>query len=194
MLTWQGGKLLTKSTSKRTINYFWGLTLRDAIIASFFGAMIALSKFLIRIPLKIPGHFGIIWMALLTVCCLQLKKGRGGTLAGFIAGTIAVFLFPGKDGILTFFKYFLPGLSLDLLLSFILPLRNRWYLTSLASLLSFALKVLIDVLSGLLLKIPINLLLLGLKISLINHLIFGFTGGALGYFIYTKFLDKELLV
>jgi len=182
---------LIKHTSKQNINFLWGLTLRESIMASLFGVMVAMSKFLIRFPLKIPGHTGIVWMALLTICCLQSKKGRAGALAGFIAGALATFLFPGKDGFLTFFKYFLPALSLDLLINYIPFARQKWYLVSLANMISLAIKLSIDILSGLLLKIPIKPLLFGLKISLVNHLIFGFVGGAIGYFIYVRLMQKH---
>ena len=187
----QGGRLSAKTTSKQTINIFWGLTLREAIMASFFGTMVALSKLIVRIPLKIPGHTGIIWMALLTMCVLTYKKGRAGTLAGLIAGMLAVILFLGKDGFLTFFKYFIPAGSLDLILSLFSVLRQKWYTTALVSLVCFSLKISIDILSGILLRIPLGPLLFGLKLSFFNHMIFGFTGGAIGYFIYNRFIVKR---
>lgn len=159
-------------------------------MASFFGTMVALSKYMIRIPLKIPGHTGVVWMSLLVLCCLLNKRGKACTLAGFIAGMLAVFLFPGKDGFLTFFKYFVPAFSLDILLNSFPLLRQKWYLTSLASLVSFGLKLSIDILSGMLMKIPILPLIIGLKISLLNHIVFGFVGGAIGFFIYQRFLKS----
>ena len=159
-------------------------------MASFFGVMVALSKLIVRIPLKIPGHTGIIWMALLTICVLTYKKGRAGMLAGLIAGMLAVILFPGKDGLLTFFKYFVPASMLDLFLNYAPILRQQWYTVAIASLISFTFKITIDILSGLILKIPMVPLLFGLKLSIFNHMLFGFIGGAIGYLIYTRFLAK----
>lgn len=181
---------MTKKLSNKTINTFWGLTLRESVTVSIFGASIALSKLLIKIPLKIPGHSGLVWMILLTICCLQFNKGRAGSLAGFISGALVFFLFPGKDGLLTFFKYFLPGLSLDVFLFFLPKIRNKWYLITLASSVSYVTKILVDLVSGLINKIPLPVLIVSLKVFLFNHIIFGFLGGLFGYIIYKK-LPKQ---
>jgi hypothetical protein len=47
------------------------MSFRESILSAFLGALIALSK-LIRIPVHIPGHSGLIWIAILTIGCLLI--------------------------------------------------------------------------------------------------------------------------
>lgn len=175
---------MTERTSNLNIKYLWGLSLKESIAAVFFGVLIALSKLAVRFPLDIPGHTGIAWMAMFTICCLTIRKGRSGTLAGFIAGILAVILFPGKDGLLTFFKYFLPGITMDAMLSLLPFLSKHWYCTAAVSALSHLTKLSVDFISGVILNLPFGFLMLKIKASSLNHLIFGFLGGMLGYIVY----------
>lgn len=182
---------MTEKLSNPIINKIWGLSLKETIIASFFGVLTALTKFITRFDMHIPGHTAILWMSLLVICSLWLKKGRAGTMAGCVAGFLAIMLFPGNDGLLTFFKYFLPGLSLDILYSCFPILRQKWFLTSFVAMASLTTKVLVDVVSGLILKIPFNILIWGLRISFLLHAIFGLISGFIGYFLYTRYLVKR---
>jgi hypothetical protein len=182
----RNGKSLIKKLSNKTINKIWGLTLRESVIISIFGAMTALSKFMFKVSLQIPGHSGLIWMILLSLCCLLFRNGRAGSLAGIISGLLVFLLFPGKEGILTIFKYFIPGFCLDMILLLHPKIREKWYLFVITSSISYTAKLLVNLVSGLLLKIPFTLLLLGLKLFFINHLLFGLLGGLVGFFIFNK--------
>jgi len=156
------------------------------------GTIMALSKFAIRIPLDIPGHSGIVWMTVLTVCCLSFKKGRAGTLAGVVAGGLAVLLGMGHEGILTFFKYSLPGFTMDMLF-FLLPiLRKRWYCVAITATFCHLTKLLVNYLAGLILNLPMSFLILGIKVAIISHFFFGFIAGLAGYLITNHTLFKNV--
>jgi len=111
-------------------------------------------------------------------------------MMGFIAGSIAILLFPGNDGFLTFFKYFLPGSVLDLLFTCLPRFRKNAILTALSAMLSLLSKVLVDVVSGLILKIPFGALLVGLEISFLYHALFGFLSGWIAFIVYHRFIAK----
>jgi len=181
---------LTEKPLKPIIKSVWGLSLRETIFASFFGVLVALSKWMIRLDIHIPGHTAIIWMSVLVIGCLWIRKGKAGMMIGFIAGSIAILLFPGNDGFLTFFKYFLPGSVLDLLFTCLPGFRKNAILTALSAMLSLLSKVLVDVVSGLILKIPFGALMVGLEISFLYHALFGFLSGWIAFIVYRRFIAK----
>lgn len=166
-------------------NYLWSLSFRECISITFLGTLIALSKF-IRIPVHIPGHSGLIWIAILTFCCLTYRKPGAGTLAGVVAGFLVVVLAIGSDGPLGFFKYFLPGLTMDLIFTLIPHMREKWYLTAITAAFSHWTKLLCNYIIGTILNLPQSFLVAGVQIATINHLVFGFCGGLLAYIIHSK--------
>jgi hypothetical protein len=172
-------------------HYLWGLTLREAIIATLFGVLIAISKTIIRLPINIPGHTGLFWMAVLTTGCLYLGKRGSGFLMGIISGMICLILTPGKEGIFVFFKYFLPALSMDIIFWVIPSAFKKWYYLGLIAAFCHCTKLVVNYVSGLILHLPMNFVVLGIKVSIINHIGFGFGAGVLAYLIYYKFLIKH---
>lgn len=165
--------------------YLWHLSLRECISITFFGVLIALSK-LIRIPMHIPGHSGLIWIAILTFCCLTFRKTGSGTLAGIVSGFLVCILAIGNEGPFGFFKYFLPGLTMDLIFTLVPLMAKKWYLCAGVAAFSHWTKLLCNYIIGTILDVPQGFLVMGVKISTINHLIFGFGGGVLAFIIYSK--------
>ncbi|MDD4664307.1 MAG: hypothetical protein PHD83_06570, partial [Caldisericia bacterium] len=99
---------------------------------------------------------------------------------------------PGNDGLLNFFKYFFPGLTLDILFNSFPIFRQKWFLTALSTMVSLSTKVLVDLASGLILKFPFWILVWQLRFSFLNHAIFGLMSGILGYYLYTRFLLQHV--
>lgn len=165
--------------------YLWGISLRESIVVTFFGVLIAASK-LIRIPMHIPGHSGLVWIAILTFCCLTFRKAGAGTLAGIVSGFLTTVFAIGNDGPFVFFKYFLPGLTMDLMFTYVPFLSKRWYLVATVGALSHWTKLLCNYIIGTILNLPQGFLIFGVQVSSINHLAFGFCGGAVAYLIHSK--------
>jgi len=183
---------LTEKPLKPVINTFWGVSLQESLIATLFGTLMALTKFITRTHLHIPGHTAIFWMLFLVICCLWIKKGRAGTIAGSVAGFLVIILFPGNDGLLNFFKYFFPGIVLDVLFLIFPSLRNRWVWTGIAAMISLSSKVLVDLITGLIAKIPFGVLVWGLRLSFLNHALFGFLSGSISYWLFTRYLKNKI--
>lgn len=171
---------------KRDIKYLWGLSLKETIAVTFCGALIAISKLIIKIPLNIPGHSGAIWMAILMFCCLRYNKGMSGILAGTIAGLLAVMFGLGKEGPFVFFKYFLPGVTVDLIFCFVSHKSRKLLLVGVVAAFAHWTKLLVNYILGIIFDLPRGFLLLGIKIATVNHLVFGFIGGVIAYFIYER--------
>lgn len=183
---------MIENVSSQNIKYLWGLSLRQSIAVTFFGVLMAVSKLVVKMPLSVPGHTGVAWMAILTICCLCFREGRSGTLAGFISGILAVILFPEKTGILTFFKYFIPGVTMDGISLLVPCYSKRWYTVALTSAFCHLTKLFVNLVAGLIMNIPLGFLALGLTMSTISHFFFGFMGGLIGFIIYNKNPLKKL--
>lgn len=166
--------------------YLWGLRLREAVGCTLFGVLIAVTSSALHMPLHIPGHKGLLNMAILTACCLLYAKPGAGTLAGCISGFVAVIIGIEGKGLLGFFNYFLPGLFMDFFICVIPFLPKRWYTIALASGIAYLAKLFSNYLTGIILNVPMGFLSVGLKVAGLNHLIFGALGGVAGYLVYKK--------
>lgn len=191
MLKKIGRKGWNKKLHKKNSKYIFGLSLQEAVFTVFCGVIITLSKFVIRIPLQIPGHSGVIWMAIFTFCCMMYKRGFPGTLAGIISGVLAVYLGLGKEGVFVLFKYLTPGITMDILLH-IYKFDIKWYTAGIIAAMAHASKLLSSYIIGVLLNLPRSYLLLGLNIAAINHVAFGFVGGVVGFLMYKKWMSMDL--
>lgn len=166
-------------------NYLGSMSFRECIAVTFLGTLIALSN-LIRIPMHIPGHMGLIWITILTFCCLTFKKAGAGILAGIVAGFLVAVLAIGNDGPFGFFKYFIPGLTMDLIFTFIPSMVKKWYLIAITAAFSHWTKLLCNYVIGMILNLPQGFLLMGVQLATINHLVFGLCGGVMAYIIHSK--------
>lgn len=177
--------MIKVNSSDAANKYLWGITFKEAIAVTFFGVLIAVSN-LIRIPMHIPGHTGLVWISILTFCCLTYRKAGAGTLAGIVSGFLATVFVIGNDGPFVFFKYFLPGLTMDLIFSSIAYMASKWYLVAIVAAVSHWMKLFCNYIIGSILNLPQGFLITGLKITTINHFVFGFCGGLLAFIIYSR--------
>ena len=78
------------------------------------GGLAAYMHFNLRIPLNIPGHHGLEFMAIISLVRLTSRLRYAGTLA--MLGTGIILLIPGAGGgtVLHGFSYLLPGIVLDM--------------------------------------------------------------------------------
>ena len=94
--------------------YVWSLSLRDLIVLVLFADLAMLAKALLRIPLHVPGHSGILWVALFVVARGLVDKKGAGLLLGVVAGVVATVLGFGDTGPLEWTKYVAAGAMLEL--------------------------------------------------------------------------------
>jgi len=107
---------------------------------------------------------------------------------GIITGFLALLLGAGKDGIFAFFKLFIPGVVLDLFYLFFPFTWKYWWMVGMWASLAHISKLGVNYLCGVLLGIPKTFLTVGLGLSSITHLLFGFIGGLLGFTIARKMI------
>ena len=72
--------------------YVWSLHLRDLLLLALIAALCVFSKQLLRIPIHIPGHSGVLWVALFVVARGLVDKRGAGLLLGAVTGVLATFI------------------------------------------------------------------------------------------------------
>jgi len=152
------------------------------ILLALFAALIVVAKIALRLPLQMPGHSGIFWMAIIIIAAGVVPKRGAASLVGLTSGIMAAFLGLGDFGALdTLLSYTAVGVGSDLAL---LLLRNPENLVvaalvgALGHLGKFLVKWAIAGVAG----APAGFVALGLARSLVGYIIFGVLGGLLGAF------------
>lgn len=150
------------------------------VLLALFSAFIVVAKISLRLPLQLPGHTGIFWMALIIIAAGIVPKPGATSLVGLTSGILAAMLGMGDLGALnTFLSYTMVGVGTDLTL---LLLRNSENLlvAVLAGTAGHLFKFLVKWGLGVLTGAPLGFVALGLLRALLGYLVFGALGGFLG--------------
>jgi hypothetical protein len=160
--------------------YIWSLTLRDLLLIALVAALCVLAKLVLRIPIHVPGHSGVLWVALFVICRGLVDKRGVGILLGMVAGVLAQFMGFGDVGPLEWTKWLAAGIVLEVL-TLVLPGDLRSFAKAIVIGAALHLgKLTALTLAGLILQVPFSLLFLGLGYSATTHVLFGALGGFLG--------------
>jgi hypothetical protein len=160
--------------------YIWSLTLRDLLLISLVAALCMLAKMVLRIPIHVPGHSGVLWVALFVICRGLVDKRGAGVLLGAVSGVLAQFMGFGDVGPLEWTKWLAAGVILEVF-TIIIPGDLRSFPK--AMIVGAALhlgKLAALTVAGIILQVPWALLFLGLGFSATTHVFFGAVGGILG--------------
>jgi hypothetical protein len=150
------------------------------LLLGLFSALIVVAKIALRLPLQLPGHSGLFWMAIMIVATRVVPKLGAASLVGLTSGILAAFLGLGDFGALnTLLSYTAVGVFADLAL---LLLRNPENLVAAALIgaLGHMGKFLVKWALGVLTGAPLGFVALGLLRSLVGYIVFGALGGVLG--------------
>jgi len=160
--------------------YIWDMTLRDLLLIALIAALCMLAKQLLRVPINIPGHSGLLWVALFVICRGLVDKRGTGLLLGAVAGVLAQFAGFGHQGPFEWTKWVAAGILLEVL-TLLTPgdLRNWWKAAIVGAGLHLG-KLAGLTLVSVILRVPLALIVLGLGWSATTHVIFGVAGGLLG--------------
>lgn len=155
-------------------------TTRDLVLLALFAALVALSKAVLRMPIHVPGHTGITWMAILLVGRGLVRRPWAGTLLGFVSGVIAVLIVGGREGLLLWLKYLAPGAMMDLAALLSAERLDHPFVGIVSGAVANTAKLVTSLIVSLALGIPTGYLALGLGLSATTHVVFGALGGWLG--------------
>jgi ABC-type thiamin/hydroxymethylpyrimidine transport system permease subunit len=150
------------------------------ILLALFAALIVVAKIALRLPLQLPGHSGIVWMALLIVAAGVVRRPGAASLVGLTSGILAAFLGLGDFGALdTLLSYTAVGIGTDLAL-LLLGNPENVVVAVLAGALGHMAKFLVKWAFAGLAGAPAGFVALGLVRSLAGYIVFGALGGLLG--------------
>jgi hypothetical protein len=151
------------------------------ILLALFAALIVVAKIALRLPLQLPGHSGIFWMALVIVAAGIVNKVGAASLVGLTSGIIAAFLGLGDFGALnTFLSYTMVGVGTDLALLLLGRNPESLVIAMIAASFGHFCKFLVKWGLGVLTGAPVGFVALGLLRSIVGYLVFGALGGLLG--------------
>jgi len=152
----------------------------ELILLALFSALVVVAKIALRLPLQMPGHSGLFWMAIVIVAAGVVPKRGAISLVGLTSGILAAFLGLGDLGPLnTLLSYTAVGVGVELALWL---LRNAESIPvamlagALGHLAKLAVKWALSALTG----APVGFVALGLAWSMVNYVLFGALGGLLG--------------
>jgi hypothetical protein len=152
----------------------------ELLLLASFAALVAVGNLALRLPIKIPGHSGAVWMAVLVTARSAVPRAGAATLTGLLAGGMASLLGIGDRGALvTLLSYTAAGAGVDAVLlgSGARAGAVRFALAGAAgNVAKLGLKTLLELWIG----IPAGFVLFGRLPALLTHLFFGAAGGALG--------------
>lgn len=157
--------------------FIFRLGLADVLRLTMFGTLISITKDITRIPLHLPGHTSIYWMGILVLGKGLVPKFGAGMVMGAVSGILAVLLGLGKEGVFVFFKYFVPGLLLDILSPLFYNKLENPFVGAICGMLTSLSKLLVNLVLGILLKFPMSFIALGLGFASVSHTLFGAAGG-----------------
>jgi ABC-type thiamin/hydroxymethylpyrimidine transport system permease subunit len=132
------------------------------------------------LPLQLPGHSGLFWMAIIIVAAGVVPKVGAASLVGLTSGILAAFLGLGDFGALnTLLSYTMMGVGADLAL-LLLRYPENLVVATLVGILGHLGKFLVKWSLAVLMGAPVGFVALGLAWSVAGYLIFGALGGLLG--------------
>jgi hypothetical protein len=162
-------------------------------VIALVAVMILIAKAVLRMPIKVPGHGGVLWIASLMVGRAVVRRPGTATLMGFLGGTL-VAIFQPSDSVMYFTvaKYVLPGIVLDVLAPLLGDRFDRMIPAMLAGALAHSSKVLVDVLQGLVAGVPRAILTAGLTFELVLHIAFGALGGVIAALVLRTLIKAQI--
>jgi hypothetical protein len=153
----------------------------ELLLLALFAALVVVGNIALRLPVKMPGHSGVVWMALLVTARGVVTKLGAASTVGLLSGLLAAFVGVGdKGGLDTFASYTAAGAAVDLVAA-LAPLGALT--AALAGLAGNLAKLAVKVLLELWIGIPTGFLVLGRTYPAATHAVFGLVGGYLGHLV-----------
>jgi hypothetical protein len=150
----------------------------ELLLLAVFAALVVVGNVALRLPVKMPGHSGVVWMALLVTARGVVPKLGAPSTVGLLSGVLAAFVGVGdKGGLDTLFSYTAAGAGVDLVAWLAPPGALTCAVAGLTgNLAKLGVKVLLELWIG----IPTGFLVLGRTYPALTHTVFGLAGGYLG--------------
>ncbi len=155
----------------------------DLLLLGMLGALVVAANLALHLPLKMPGHSGLVWMALLVTARAIVPKNGAATTAALMSGLIAAFAGLGDRGPLdTFLSYTAAGVGVDAVTLLLGP-PTRAATCVVAGLAGNLAKLGVKIVLELWIGIPTGFVLVGRLYPTFTYVVFGLAGGYLGFLV-----------
>jgi hypothetical protein len=162
----------------------------ELVVLALIGALGVLMHAYLRIPFKLPGHHGVIYMAILLSGKLLSKRSYAASLSSIGAATMLLLPIGFKDAFMPV-VYLFPGLIVDLLFYNFKKTQTKVLVLSLICGLAYmsipVTRIIISKFTG----FSYGLLIPEFPYRLLTHFIFGFSGGFIASGTYSMFRKRK---
>jgi hypothetical protein len=180
---------LSQKTSSRTFQTNISLSILEIVLLTLIGAVGVLLHGRYRFPLHIPGHWGIVFMALLFSGRLYSQKKYASSLSSIGAAFMLLLPLGFKDPFMPV-MYMLPGLLLDIFY-FIFKSKNHHFIfVGLLSGIAYMTIPLIRMIISLVTGLFYGSFAGGFIYPLIMHFVFGAAGGLIALSVFSILKKK----
>lgn len=164
-------------------------TLAEVFLLVILGVSIVALSSMLRWPIKVPGHRGVEWMALLMTGRLVSRRRLGATISSASAAFFSLMPIWGLKDPLAPLAYFVPGILIDI--GFMLSARfdsSPWAVGFLGA-IAHASKPLVRLLVFAGLNLPYPSFATGIAYPVVLHALFGAIG-AMVAFVFVRFIRR----
>ncbi len=172
------GKWLTKSFTK-AFPAKWAVVLETILLFALGGLAMTLHAKM-RIPLKIPGHHGLEFMALMIIGRKITRFNFGSTISGLGVAAFCLLPFLGFRDPFMPIVFFIPGLLIDLGIRILPKYKEKVFYLALVAAMAHASIPITRTIISLLTGYQYGSLQAGIGYPLLTYIDFGFLGGLLG--------------
>jgi ABC-type thiamin/hydroxymethylpyrimidine transport system permease subunit len=157
------------------------IAVADMTVIALVAVMILVGKTVLRVPIHLSGHAGVLWIAALVIGRGVVRRPGAATFMALIGGLLVAMMQPSDGGFFfTVAKYLAAGIVLDALTPLLGGRLDRLVPAIVAGAAAHAGKVAVDLVQGIAAGVPGSVLALGLTADLALHIAFGALGGLLG--------------
>lgn len=147
-------------------------------VIALVAVLVVIAKTVLRLPIKVPGHAGVLWIAALIVGRAAVRRPGAATFMGLVGGVLVAIVQPSDAGmVFAVAKYVIPGIILDILAPLFGERFDRVPVAMVVGAAAHAGKVLVDVVQSYAAGLRGPLLVAGLTSELVLHIAFGALGG-----------------
>ncbi|MFN8625367.1 MAG: hypothetical protein U0587_05225 [Candidatus Binatia bacterium] len=158
-------------------------SLFELLLLGMLAALVVVGKVALRFPIRMPGHSGIVWMALLVVARAIVPKHGASSCAAGLSGLFAALMGVGDKGALnTLLSYAAAGIGVDAVCA-LARVPERPAVCAVAGAVGNLAKLAVKVLLELWIGIPTGFVLLGRIYPAATYVVFGAAGGYLGFLV-----------
>ncbi len=144
------------------------------------GAVAVMGQVLTRDHLGLPGHQGLVWLALLMVGRTTTRSRWAGATAAVSAATVSMVPAWGFNDPYRWLPYLLVGVLVDLAFLGLARWTGHVWLIALIGGVAYVAKPLVRVAISFSTGIPIGTVRLGVAYPVLTHFLFGAAGAAIG--------------